>query len=541
MATGSEKADGTDLDRELRAMGPDFPATYMAVKNLRFYAKTRPEILEPRAIHALGAVLTGTEHASQSNSRFLYLESARTLVDLLVNAVSQDQAVRAFDTLSRVALETAGKPRMAACESLGLLPVAISGPDFKEKTAAPSGALTWEQLLKKARVRAVRAGFVGRSIVAEAGDKVFVVKLARNAKDSPQMLCREAAWMEHLGGNGYSFPTRFDIPCPVPVGGKFVFRLKGMPLRSLNGLDLHPKGYALGFTAPKDYFTYPNDHREGKRLSGKGFKDVMSRSARLMGRLASLGILHTAPIPLFHNRLQQERRNDHGLYLWERMGRLDRWFHSCRYPNFGLSGLRDFEHLVSFNGHGRELYRGVGAHLLGMLLVAGSYFRAKDPDRMGVDAHGEPVDARDLFDRDALEGVVQEIFKSYYHGFVGQAYRSGPPLDTCSLAERMIEEMGVDRHMGETLRLVDQEAMRDEEFRDFLLERGYSRESAARMRRGDEDVVIPTGPHLGDFNSRISLPEIIEFVALASASCISARYFRENIGTSLWELRSTSA
>ena len=540
MATRTKKTDNTGLDRELRAIGPDFPASYMAVKNLRFYARTRPEALEPRAIHALGGVLTGTEHASQSNSRFLYLESARTLADLLVNAVSPNQAEQAFDTLFRVVLKTAGKPRMAAAEALGLLPVAISGPEFKEKTAVSGAALTWKELLKKARVRAGYAGLVGRSIVAKAGDGVFVVKLARNKESSPQMLCREAAWMEHLGGNGYSFPTRFDIPCPVSINGKFVFRLKNMPLQVQNGLDLHPKGYAIGFTAPRDYFSYPNDHREGKRLSDKDFKETMSRSARLMGRLASLGILHTAPIPLFHNRLQQERRNDHGLYLWERMGRLDRWFHSCRYPNFGLSGIRDFEHLVSFNGHGRELYRRVGAHLLGMLLVAGSYFRAKDPDRMGFDAHGEPVDARDLFDRAALEGVVREIFQEYYHGFVGQAYRSGPPLDTCSLAERMIEEMGVDRHMGETLRLVDQEAMRDEEFRAFLLERGFSEENAARMRRGDEDVVISTGPHLGEFNRGISLPEIIEFVAAAAACCISARYFRESIGTALWEPRSTS-
>ncbi|MDY7001184.1 MAG: hypothetical protein SVS15_05305, partial [Thermodesulfobacteriota bacterium] len=299
MAPQSKKTHGTDLDRELRDIGPDFPATYMAVKNLRFYARTRPEVLEPKAIHALGSVLTGTEHATQSNSRFLYLESARTLADLLVNAASLGQAEQAFDTLCRVALETAGKPRMAACESLGLLPVAMSGPELREKAAAPACALTWEELLRKARVRVEYAGFVGRSIVAGAGDGVFVVKLARDHEDSPQMLCREAAWMEHLGGNGYSFPARFDIPYPVPVNGKFVFRLKDMPLRALNGLDLHPKRYAIAFTAPKDYFTYPNDHRKGKRLSAQGFKDIMSRNARLMGRLASLGILHTAPIPLF--------------------------------------------------------------------------------------------------------------------------------------------------------------------------------------------------------------------------------------------------
>jgi len=39
------------------------------------------------------------------------------------------------------------------------------------------------------------------------------------------------------------------------------------------------------------------------------------------------GIAHTALIPLFHNRVQQRRRNDHGAYLWEHAGRAIDYFH----------------------------------------------------------------------------------------------------------------------------------------------------------------------------------------------------------------------
>ncbi len=68
--------------------------------------------------------------------------------------------------------------------------------------------------------------------------------------------------------------------------------------------------------------------------------------------------------------------------------------------------------------------------------------------------------------------------------------------------------------------------MSDEEFWAFLKERGTSPEEAGRIPRGKEDIVLLTGPHLGAFNDRISLPEIIHFVGTAAALCISGRYFR---------------
>jgi hypothetical protein len=92
----------------------------------------------------------------------------------------------------------------------------------------------------------------------------------------------------------------------------------------------------------------------------------------------------------------------------------------------------------------------------------------------------------------------------------------------------MIEEMGVDRYMEEILRVVDQKEMSDEGFRKFLGERGYSEDQMRGFKKGVEDITIYTGPHLGGFNERISLPELIESVETMSALCIVGRYYREN-------------
>jgi hypothetical protein len=246
----------------------------------------------------------------------------------------------------------------------------------------------------------------------------------------------------------------------------------------------------------------------------------MARSAENLGRLSSHSILHTAAIPLFHNRTQQTRRGDAGRYIWTRKGRLDRWLDSCRYPNFGLSGLRDFEHLCLWSGQGRELFLEVGAQILSLLLVAGSTFRSKDPERVGLDRNGDPCDCRDLFDPDLLSELVSLIVTSFHQGFTGRSMPAMPASQQ-RLIERMIEELGVDNHMTETLRARDQEAMSEAEFEAFLTQRGLQPKAVSK---GAEDVTLITGPHLGDFNSVISLPELIDFTAAAAAVCISTRF-----------------
>ena len=101
------------------------------------------------------------------------------------------------------------------------------------------------------------------------------------------------------------------------------------------------------------------------------------------------------------------------------------------------------------------------------------------------------------------------------------------PFDFDKFTERMIDEMGVDRHMEEILRVVDQAEMTDEEFMSFLEERGYTEKEVKEFQKGEEDIIMYTGPHLGGFNQRISLPELIETVGSMSALCIFGRYWRE--------------
>ena len=82
--------------------------------------------------------------------------------------------------------------------------------------------------------------------------------------------------------------------------------------------------------------------------------------------------------------------------------------------------------------------------------------------------------------------------------------------------------------MEEVFRVADQQAMTDDAFSSFLLERGYSDEAVRRMEKGHEDILIQSGPHLGGFNEQISLPELIQAVATMSALCIAGRFWRES-------------
>jgi len=326
---------------------------------------------------------------------------------------------------------------------------------------------------------------------------------------------------------GFSFPVRFDIPSPIKVNGHYLFKPENLPGHAFGREKLRHNAYAIGYTAHRDYFTYPNHWEKEKRMNSHEFREVMFRNAWLFGKLTSLGIVHSAPVPLFHNRVQGQRRADNGFYEWQRAGRLDRWLDSCSYPNFGLTGIRDFEHFIPFKGINRKLYRHIGNHLLGLMLVTGSYFRNKDRERIGFDKNGRVIDARDLFERDFFKELLEGIFSRYYQGFVGAEFSGALPFDFDALAKRMIEEMGVDSHMEEILRVVDQREMTHGAFTKYLSEKGYSLEEAMTFQKGIEDIVVHTGPHLGGFNRRISLPECIEALGSMSSLCVFGRHWRE--------------
>ena len=508
----------------------DFGAMYMAVGDLHSLIRSRPGVAAPRTVAALKTALNDPAHASQKQSLFLYKEAAGALAALVAGEEFHGELFQAAGAALRsVMLEGSGNARRASAEAMGALPVAVSCP-FAPQPGEPTDG----PLLKIQDVRELAGAVgerscrrIGRSLVFPApGGKSLVVKTDGGNRDSVAGMCMEILWMEELGRDRLSFPARFDLPTPIRMEGSAVFRLGGSKLLPKTSSD---ETFAVAFLAPSGYFSYVNgfgsEHRPGKAE----FEEAVLRNARLMGFMTAQGVVHTAPIPLFHNRVQTARRNDGGLYEWQRGGRLDRWLHSCRYPNFGMTGLRDFEHFEAFNGSGEALYRHIGTQVLSLLLVAGSWFRAAEPERAGLDEAGNPVDARHLFDAELLARLIEGIFLNYYHGFTGTPHTEEMPFRADVLAARMIDEMGVDRHMEEILRAVDQQTMSDAEFRDFLVLRGYSSEAAMGVPKGAEDLVIHTGPHLGGFNQRISLPEIIEYLAVTAAFCIEGRHRAERL------------
>lgn len=511
------------LENALNSETLDFAATYMVVQNLHAFIGRHPALIGPGTIPALKYVLERTAHASRKQVLFLYREAADTLITIMLKSPDASLAGEASLTLKKMVGAATPPLHRAAAEAMGALPLPLRGPQLSGKPSTDIPRVKWKDLLDEMGIsRKSSCRQIGRSwIVDMDASNVFVVKTA-GTMEGANALQTEAGWMEYLAAQPAMFTRRFEIPRPFKMNACHIFILEDAP-------RMKQRCYAIGFIAHKDYFGYPNDHKKESRIPEEKFREVILRNAYLLGKLASFGILHNALIPLFHNRVQISRRDDHGIYQWSRGGRLDSWLASCRYPNFGLSGIRDFEHFESFNGEHRKIYHVTGSYLLSFALVIGSYFRHKAPDRLGLDDQGHPVDVRDLFDKRLFKDVIENTFLEYYQGLAGEKFEGEVPIDFDFLADRMIEEMGIDRHMEEILRVADQETMTETEFKAFLRHRGYDQNKIDRMKKGERDISILTGPHLGGFNERISLPELIRFIATTSALCVSGIYERKKV------------
>jgi len=514
------------LETLLEHGSSDFSAAYMLVQSLHSLIRSHPQIIRPKTVSALKHLLGNSKHTSQKMSFFLYKEAADALVSVLVHTLEEHLADQTLAALRHIISTVSGIQQRATAEALGSLPLIIHGPEICGEFRSNIPQVTWERILAIQGINPCDPPkLIGRSIVAKhhKKDSVLVIKTA-DAGDALYLINREAQWMEALKFGGYSFPIRFDIPRPIKIDGSFMFRLQNPPLIFSETTDADQQCYAIGFIAHKDYFCYPNDHENNWRLTREDFREILFRNAWLLGKLTAMGVVHSAPIPLFHNRTQQTRRTDHGLYEWPRGGRLDRWLYTCRYPNFGLTGLRDFEHFVAAEGSGRKIYRQIGTHILSLLLVAGSYFRNQDAARYGTDGCGKPVDARDLFDKPFFKELTQGVFLNYYSGFAKETFQGKIPVNFDELVSRMIDAMGIDRHMEEILRVLDQSEMTDEEFGTFLEQNGLTYEEIAQLEKGRQDITLQTGPHLGGFNERISIPELTDFLSATSAFCVAGKY-----------------
>jgi hypothetical protein len=503
----------------------DFIATYHAVNDLRRLERHHPGSLDAATLTALAELLKSRAYDGYRQAYVLFREAASVMTDMAVSAGNPQLGTAALMALQDLLGTTGGNAHRGVAEALGSLPVHVSGPCMRTGNHPRPSSATWHQLVSRSGMSRVGSPrYIGRSLVVRSSTppRCLVVKLAK-ATDSLPDLEKESGWMEFLKRPEYAVGCRFHIPAPLQVNGRFLFRIRGLPLKPPSSLDRHPQNMAVAFTAHPDYFVYPNQ----PGIDGKTAREALGRNAYLLGWLAGRGVIHAAPIPLFHNRTQRLRRIDQGRYQWFRAGRLDQWLDSCAFPNLGLSGIRDFEHLEPFYGDSRALYRHIGTHLLSLLLVAGSHFRSRDASRRGVAPDGSPVDTRDLFDPPLLKAMIGDIFANYYLGFARSPAPDRFPVDLDRLTRRMIEEMSLDRHMIELFRRVDQNPLSDDEFMSFLMQKGYNPATVSDVKKGVTDMHFHSGPHLGDFNRKISLPELIESVAAGAAVCMAGRFAAE--------------
>ncbi len=528
MSTSQALAYAVELENPSR----EFSAAYMDLRNLRGILDRNPDHADMRVVESVAALIMEQRYSNQKMSRLLYRECGKVLSAAGFGCKDPEVSRRSLHLLVQAASSCSGPASIEASGGLGTLPFDTPGHASPPEYEGSCPEIGLAELAGSAGAKGDPV-FSGRSAVfaTEKPDEVFVIKFAR-AVEEPQSLHLEGEWMDRALSFAGESAVRFDCPRPFRVSSRVLFRVANMNVHNSCNLpdNLHESGYAMAYRAHREYFSYPNDHREGCRCSFEEFIEVMGRNCFLLGRMAGQGVMHEAPIPLFHNRVQAMRRTDEGVYQWHLFGRLDRWLESCEYPNFGLSGLRDFEHMQIMKPGKDGFYRCVGSHFLSILLVAGSWFRARDMNVRGLDERGEPIDARHLFDEKRFAEIIRTCFENYHLGFCGRRFNGEIELHIPELVERMIDEMGVDRYMNEFMRVADQNILTDAEFRDYIVSCGVPESEACSIIKGERDVPLITGPHLGDFNRAISLPEIVEWSAMAAGCCIAARSLGDRWG-----------
>ncbi len=504
-------------EKQLSSQTLGFSAAFLAIQYLTSHIQSHPEDITEETLEALLATTETPGFEKRKQALFLYRSAFEALVEMAVAAPCPVPSRTIIGKLQDKVFSSSGHKTRAASQALGLLPIEFTPtrPDKGNQARLP---IDLDTLLQAAGAPMTKMDWKGRSLVVslETGEKL-TLKFATRRADIPDLL-EELFWMESLDHTPPCRQVRFCLPRPIRIRSHALFTLPGLPLKQ--GIDRDAP--AVAFVCPRDYYAYPN--QETPATKGEEVLEIFRRNARLLGALTGKGIIHTALIPLFHNRVQQHRREDQGRYEWELGGRLDQWLDSCRYPNFAGSGLRDFEHMVCLENQ-KGLHHYIGEHLLSFILVMGSYFRARNPRLKGKDAQGRPADARVLFDETLFTAMIHQVVRSYCRGMNQQVPRAVDALPYQELTRALILRMGRDEHMEETLRVRDQQEMSQAEFHAFLKERGVSCPETYEKDR--EDILLSTGPHLGGFNQPISVPELIDFLFCVSALCLSDRYLKE--------------
>lgn len=515
----------------------NFQALFMAVCELNVAITDNPELADSRTITALDKALNSTSHVKQSKSFFLFRETATAVVSIIKHSPCKETAAQCISLLKQCIINSEGNRLRAVAEAAGSLPLKISPklPTSYETAVIPS--VSFKDLLRKQKIQnGCNHRWLGRSLVTEIdNNKLLIIKMAKQ-QDNLSELNMENEFMCYLFNN-FTTDLKFIIPKPIPSTGHFLYTIDELPLPIPQKMEIHKQNICIGFIASKDYFLYPNEPNDTATIDEKKFQEIITRSSSLFGQLAGQGVIHTAPVPLFHNRVQQDRRDDGGIYDWSKGGRLDQWLKSCRFPNFGESGIRDFEHFHLYAGNSLKLYKHIGSHILSLILVMGSFYRNIGQDnsdkkligKSGFDKQGKVINARELFNEKLLPTMIESVIQKYYNSFTGKKAFVDFSFDFKTFSKKLIDEMCVDRHMEEVLRIPDQQKISDTEFTDFLLGKGFEQAHIGRLTKGEKEIVTPTGPHLGGFNQKISIPLLPELLAKISSFCIIDKFKEEQI------------
>ncbi|MCG8566346.1 MAG: SidJ-related pseudokinase [Desulfobacterales bacterium] len=509
-------------ETQLKSQKLGFSAAYLAVQYLASHIKTHPQEITWETFQALLTAVESPGFAKKKQALFFYAQLFETLVEMAVSPCPVCGQTIVRDIQSRV-LSSHGPVNRAASQALGRLPIAFPAhPACSPREDATP--VPFDQLIKHAGV--IQPGvphWKGRSLIfpLKNGDTLSL-KFATSKENIP-ILAEEMFWMEELHHHPPCTETRFQLPRPVAIQGNHLFLITDLPgdATRQSPLDI-ASSPMVAFVSPGDYYAYPND-APSIGSSGETL-EIFLRNARLLGRLTGKGIIHTALIPLFHNRVQRDRRQDQGRYQWELGGRLDQWLDSCQYPNFAKSGLRDFEHMSCLENE-KGLHHFIGEHILSFILVMGSYFRAKAPTWKASRLDAPPLDTRSWFDPCLFADLIKGVVREYCLGMNNRLSPSLEGLPYDLLTTKLIEKMGLDEDMEETLRMRDQETMSQDEFETFLRARGVK--EPGKFERAKADIQLITGPHLGGFNQPISVPELIEFLFCISGICLADRYLLE--------------
>ncbi len=501
----------------------DFSAAYMAVQYLRTHIGSHPHTNTGQTIEALTGLIESNQFAKQKQVLFLYREAADALV-MMARQIHLPISAAIIPRLQALLTTARGRRLRAIGQALGKLPVTFKGSVPDTGPLAGQTLVSLPSLMNKLKMPSdSQSVWQGRSLILQSGNgKLGVIKFATSTANAADLI-QEALWMDFLNLNRICPTTRFHVPCPVKLHNSFLFKISSVLPRG--GPEFPQEKIAIAFCTCATYFDYPNEKPTQKGYTPNQVKEIFFRNARLLGRLTSMGIFHTALIPLFHNRVQQGRRNDNGAYLWEHGGRLDQWLDSCRFPNFAASGLRDFEHLIHSKTSG-QLGHYIGEHLLSFVLVIGSFFRNQDPSRRGLEKDLSPCDTRDLFNPDLFSDLLAGVTAHYFKGICGNELPMGYQFPLGQLVKDLIEAMGQDKNMEEMLRIQDQNDMDEQRFIQFLENRGVT--DAGAIPQGEKDIVLMTGPHLGGFNQPISIPGLTDFIFRFSSLCVSHCFVLEN-------------